>query len=80
MNLTKLLTVLTKKTLIFSKTVDKNLTHILEFNVKNRIPMKTSWYINDLQIIFQKNIVICKDSTILTVFPKKTMIFSNMVD
>ena len=68
MNLTKLKKVFTKQTLIFSNMFDYILTKMLKINVNNRIPMKTSWYFTDLQIIFQKNLVIWKDSTLLTVF------------
>ena len=62
MNLTKLLTVSTKKTLIFSKMVDQIHKKKLEIEVKNRIPIKTSRYFIDLQQIFQRHLVICNDS------------------
>ena len=58
----KILRVFTKKALIFSKMVDYILTKMLEINVNNKIPMKTSLYFIDLQLVFKKNYVICNDS------------------
>ena len=46
------LTVLTDKTLIYSNLVDQTLTKMLEFNVNNRIPLRTSWYLIGLQLVF----------------------------
>ena len=42
--------------------VDYILTKMLEINVNNRIPMKTSLYFIDFQLILKKNLVICNNS------------------
>ena len=62
MTLTKFLTVLTKKTLIFLKMVDQIHTKFHEMNVKYSDAMRTSFYSSDLLSSFQKYIVICNDS------------------
>ena len=61
-SLTTLLTLLTKKTLIFSTLVDQIPTKMLKIKVENGIPMKTSLYFIDLHLVFKKNLVICNDS------------------
>ena len=55
--------------------VDYFLTKLLKINVNNRIPMKTSWYVIDLQLVIPKNLVISNAFTLLTVITKKTLIF-----
>ena len=42
--------------------VDYILTKMLDINVNNRIPMKTSWYFIGLLLVFKKDLVICNDS------------------
>ena len=59
---TKLLTVLTKKAMIFSKMVVEIHTKFFEMHVKYSVAMKTSFYSSDLLSSFQKYLVICKDS------------------
>ena len=62
MTQTKLLTVLTKQALIFSKMVDEIHTKFFQMHVKYSVDMKTSFYSSDLLSNFQKNLVICNDS------------------
>ena len=52
MTLTKLLTVLTKKAIIFSKMVDEIHTKFFEMHVEYSVAMKTSFYSSDLLPIF----------------------------
>ena len=49
---TKLLTVLTKKAMIFLKMVDEIHTKFFEMHVKYSVAMKTSFYSSDLLPIF----------------------------
>ena len=58
---TKLLTVLTKKAMIFLKMVDEIHTKFFEMHVKYSVAMKTSFYSSDLLPIFLKYLVICND-------------------
>ena len=53
MTLTKLLTVIAKKTLIFSKNGQSNSHKTLEINVNYRIGIKKSHYPIDLLLVFQ---------------------------
>ena len=71
---------ISKKALIFSKMVDYILTKIVKINRNNRFQMKTSRYLIHSQLVFQKNLVICNDSMLLTVFTKKKWMFPNMVN
>ena len=62
MTLTKLVTMLTKEAMIFSKMVDEIHTKFLAINVKYSVAMKRSFYSLDLLLIFQKYLVNCNDS------------------
>ena len=59
---TKLLTVFIKKTLIFSKMVDKIHIKMLPINEKYRVEMQRCYDSIDLQRNFYKYLVICNDS------------------
>ena len=56
---TKLLTVLTKKAMIFSKMVDEIHTKFFEMHIKYSVAMKTSFYSGDILPNFSKYLVIC---------------------
>ena len=58
MNLTKLLTVVTQNTLIFSLIVHQYHTKMLDINVKYRIAEKTCYFFIDLLLVFQKDLMI----------------------
>ena len=62
MTLTKLVTMLTKEAMIFSKMVDEIHTKFLAINVKYSVAMKRSFYFLDLLLFFQKYLVICNNS------------------
>ena len=61
MTVTTLLTVFTKKH-CFLKNLDWIRTKMLEINVKYRVAKKTSCYSIDLMLIYQKYLVISKNS------------------
>ena len=62
MTLKKLVTILTKEAMIFSKMVDEIDRKFFEMHVKYSVAMKTSFSFNELSPIVQKYFVISKDS------------------
>ena len=58
MTLTWPKTMFTKKTLIFSTTVNLTKTNMLQNDVKYRYAMKPSYFSNELQLVFLKKHII----------------------
>ena len=53
---------------------------MLKIKVENGIPMKTSLYFIDLQLVFKKTVSFAMTLTkLLTLFTKETMIFQEKV-